>query len=122
MGEIISLIFTLVAPGLLIWLPVLLIIGYLLKHATSFPNEFIGVVLLISAVVISVLYGIGITDSNTAGRWSTVLIAYGIGQGFLLTFASVFVYDVIHGAAKYIKRKQESRKQKAQEVSNAAEA
>ncbi len=118
MGEIISLVFSLIVPGLLIWLPVLMIIGYLLKHATGFPNEFIGLVLLAAAIIISLLYGIGATADSSVGRWVTVFIAYGLGQGFLLTFATVFIYDVIHGVAKFIKRKKAIKSIKKSEVEN----
>lgn len=123
LGEIISLIFTLIAPGLLIWLPVLIIVGYLLKHATRFPNEFIGMVLLATAVVIALLYGIGATASETgAEKWVTIIVAYGLGQGFLLTFSTVFVYDVIHGAIKFIKRRKEAKEAKKEVTADEATA
>ena len=105
-GEIISLVFSLIVPELLIWIPVLLIVGYLLKHATSFPNEFIAILILVLAVIIAALYGIGVTTAkHGAGRWITAFAAYGLGQGFLLTFSTVFIYDVMHGIHKYTARK-----------------
>lgn len=122
LGEIISLIFTLIAPGLLIWLPVLIVAGYLLKHATKFPNEFIGMVLLVVSVVIALLYGVGATAGTGVERWVTVLVAYGLGQGFLLTFSTVFVYDVVHGALKFIKRKKEEKAEKKEAAVNEVSA
>ena len=116
-GILSFLVLDVIAPGLAVWLPVIMLIGYLLKHGTKFPNEFIAPMLFAVSAVLASLYGIGATAGMpTAGRVLTVILAYGFGQGFILTVTTVFVYDTIHGVAKFISRKrQEAEERKAAE-------
>lgn len=96
----------LIPAGLLIWIPVLIVIGYLLKHGTSFPNGLITVALFGISAVVSVIYGYGATEGMTTPlRVSEVLLAYGLGYGFLLAVSAVFLYDAVHGAMKHIRQK-----------------
>ena len=118
MEIVFSTIFALIAPELLIWLPVLMVGGCLVKHSTKYPNEFIGALILVAAMIIAFCYGIGITAGESGvHRWLIAGIAYGIGQGFLLCFSTVFCYDVIHGVLKYAKRKMEAKQEVANETS-----
>ncbi len=111
------LVLDVIAPGLAIWLPVLMLVGYLLKHGTKFPNEFIAPMLYAVSAVLASLYGIGATAGmSTPGRIFMIVVAYGLGQGFILTITTVFVYDTIHGVAKFVARKkQEAVARKAAE-------
>lgn len=105
-----EILFGLIPPGLLVWIPALIVVGILLKHGTSFPNGCIAITLLLISMVISALYGIGATEGmSKAYRVTEVLVAYGLGYGFLLAVSAVFIYDAIHGAAKQI-RERKARK------------
>ena len=106
----IELLFSLIPPGLAIWIPVLIVIGYLLKHGSAFPNGFIALALFGIAAAVSVIYGYMATEGMaTPLRVSEVLIAYGLGYGFLLAFAAVFFYDTVHGAMKQIRKRNGGR-------------
>ena len=101
-----ELILSLIPPGLLIWIPVLIVIGYLLKHGTSFPNGLITMALFGISAIVSAIYGYGATEGMaTPIRMTEVLLAYGLGYGFLLAVSAVFLYDAVHGAVKHIRQK-----------------
>lgn len=127
MESIITVIFSLVSPGLIIWIPVLIITGAFLKKATSFPNGFIAPALFVEAFLIAALYGYGATAGRAiAERIAEAVIAYGIGQGFMLTVTAVFAYDIVHGAMKHIaaireKKGQENPKEETAVMSDTAE-
>ena len=110
MESIITVIFSLVSPGLIIWIPVLIITGAFLKKATSFPNGFIPYALFAEAFLIASCYGIGATNGRPiAERLAEAVIAYGAGQGFMMTVAAVFAYDAVHGAMKFIKARRQKK-------------
>ena len=103
----IELILGLIPAGLLIWIPVLIVIGYLLKHGTTFPNGLITLALFGISAVVSVIYGYGATEGMaTPLRATEIILAYGLGYGFLLAVSAVFLYDAVHGAMKHIRQKQ----------------
>ena len=107
---IIEIILNLIPPGLLIWIPVLIVIGNLVKHGTDFPNDYIAVVLFGIAMVVSIVYGIGATEGMIAPfRVVEILLAYGLGYGFLLSTSAVFLYDAVHGALRHRKAKKEEK-------------
>ena len=102
----IEIILSLIPAGLLIWVPVLIVIGYLLKHGTRFPNGFITVALFGVSAVVSAIYGYGATEGMEMPlRATEVLLAYALGYGFLLAITAVFLYDAVHGAMKHIREK-----------------
>ena len=107
---IIEIILNLIPPGLLIWIPVLIVIGNLVKHGTDFPNDYIAVVLFGIAMVVSIVYGIGATEGMIAPfRVVEILLAYGLGYGFLLSTSAVFLYDAVHGALRHRKAKKDEK-------------
>ena len=105
-----ELILGLIPAGLIIWIPVLIVIGYLLKHGTSFPNGFIAIALFLISAIVSAVYGYGATEGMaTPLRVSEIFLAYGLGYGFLLAVSAVFIYDAVHGMLKQIRLRKERK-------------
>lgn len=105
-----GMITMLVVPELLVWVGVLIVAGLMLKHMTRFPNGFIWLALFSLSFLIAAGYGV----TRTAGepltlRLPEVLLAYGVGQGFLLTMQAVLAYDAVHGTAKVIRSFRDKR-------------
>lgn len=99
-----NMILSVVPAGLIVWVPVLIIIGYLLKHGTSFPNGFITLMLFAISAAVSAAYGFFDTEGMAAPmRALEVILAYGLGYGLLLAMLATFLYDSVHGAVKHIR-------------------
>lgn len=104
MGEPISIFSLILDNALLIWMPVLILIGFCIKHGTKIPNGYIALIIMALSVIISTLYGLTVT-SDAGLPFSEVFVLYGLGQGFILSIATVYVYDVVHGIIKNHKKK-----------------
>ena len=111
-----ELIFRLIPPGLLVWIPALIVLGILLKHGTNFPTDLIAIVLFAISAAVSALYGLVATEGmSTPLRITEVLVAYGLGYGFLLAVSAVFIYDTVHGVMKQI-RERKAKKTEAEHM------
>lgn len=100
MIELASLVLGIIPGGLLVWIPVLIVIGYLLKHGTAFPNGLITITLFAIAVAVSAVYGFMDTDGMALPFRVAEILAYGAGYGFLVAGAAVLAYDSVHGIIK----------------------
>ena len=116
-----ELIFRLIPPGLLVWIPALIVLGILLKHGTNFPTDLIAIVLFAISAAVSALYGLVATEGmSTPLRITEVLVAYGLGYGFLLAVSAVFIYDTVHGVMKQI-RERKAKKTEAEHMTSMKE-
>lgn len=94
--EILSLVTILVDDRLLMWLPVIMVFGWIIKHKTRIPNGFIPTILLLLSVGIGSAYGWQMSNKGGIALAEAIAI-YGFGQGFILAFAAVFSHSAVHG-------------------------
>lgn len=94
MAEVLLMLSYVCAKELLMWVPFLLIIGYLLKHYTTLSNAYIPYIETGLGLLIGVLYG-GLIVRGIKG-----VIMYG-AQGLVLGFISISLYDAVHGITKH---------------------
>lgn len=78
--------------------PLLIIVGYLVKHYTTIPTMYIPYLEIVSGLVIGIVYGL------TCGEGWHSIFMYG-GQGVVLGAVSISLYDAIHGTACHIHNK-----------------
>ena len=88
--------------GVLTVAAVLAIIGSVLKYRTGTSNELI--CLIVSIAGIAVWIACGVIMERGAG-FLTLLWDYGLKRGLLSAGFSVWIWDLIHGTAKYAKNK-----------------
>ena len=88
--------------GVLTVAAVLAIIGSVLKYRTGTSNELI--CLIVSIAGIAVWIACGVVIDRGAG-FLTLLWDYGLKRGLLSAGFSVWIWDLIHGTAKYAKNK-----------------
>lgn len=79
-----------VEPGLLGLVPVLIFLGYVIKHATRLPNRFIPLILTAIGVFLCTLTTV--VQLNPVGGWRDAMSAAltGITQGVLVAAAAVY--------------------------------
>lgn len=88
--------------GVLTVAAVLAIIGSVLKYRTGTSNELI--CLIVSIAGIAVWIACGVVIDRGAG-FLTLLWDYGLKRGLLSAGFSVWIWDLVHGTAKYAKNK-----------------
>lgn len=88
--------------GVLTVAAVLAIIGSVLKYRTGTSNELI--CLIVSIAGIAVWIACGVVMERGAG-FLTLLWDYGLKRGLLSAGFSVWIWDLVHGTAKYAKNK-----------------
>lgn len=94
MTEILLILSYICSKEMLMCIPLLLIVGYLIKHYTTIPNVYLPYIETGMGLAIGLIYGGLITKG-----WNNVIM-YG-GQGVVLGFISISLYDAVHGVAKH---------------------
>ncbi len=94
MAEVLLILSYICAKELLMSVPLLLIVGYLIKHYTTLPNVYIPYIETGLGLIIGLLYG-----GLVVGGFKNVIM-YG-GQGLVLGFISISLYDAVHGITKH---------------------
>ena len=93
MAEALTILGLICSSHMIMFVPLLIIVGYLLKHYTTMPNKFIPFVETGLGMAIGVLYAVtGRPEENIV----TGIIMYA-GQGIVLGFSSIAIYDALHG-------------------------
>ena len=103
MAEFFSVLTYIIDKPLLYWAPFICFAGMIVKHLTDFPNEFIPEFVIILSMVVATVYA-----GTVLPAWQAV-IEYGFGQGIFLGVMSCSVYDIFHGAIKYLIKKMRFR-------------
>lgn len=96
MAEFFTVLTYIIDKPLLYWAPFICFSGMIVKHLTKFPNEFIPEFVIILSMVVATVYA-----GTVLPAWQA-LIEYGFGQGIFLGVMSCSVYDIFHGAVKYL--------------------
>lgn len=99
MGEVISILSMVVDRTLLYWTPFICLFGYIVKHMTRIPNEFLPEIVIFISMAIATIYA-----GQVLPAWQSV-VEYGIGQGLFLGIIACSLYDILHGAIKYLIKK-----------------
>ena len=94
MTEILLILSYICSKEMLMCVPLLLIVGYLIKHYTIIPNVYLPYIETGMGLAIGLIYGGLITKG-----WNNVIM-YG-GQGVVLGFISISLYDAVHGVVKH---------------------
>ena len=94
MAEVLLILSYICAKELLMSVPLLLIVGYLIKHYTTLSNVYIPYIETGLGLIIGLLYG-----GLVVGGFKNVIM-YG-GQGLVLGFISISIYDAVHGITKH---------------------
>lgn len=94
MTEILLILSYICSKEMLMCVPLLLIVGYLIKHYTTIPNVYLPYIETGMGLAVGLLYGGLITRG-----WNNVIM-YG-GQGVVLGFVSISIYDAVHGVIKH---------------------
>lgn len=81
------------------WMPILWTVGWVIKHKTAIPNSMISVIIYALALIRAGIYGYTVYLTQPMPLWEALAV-YGLGQGSVLAFASVFLYDTAHGIIK----------------------
>ena len=84
------------APQLISYVPFLIMLGYLAKHYTRFPNRYLPLMETVVGAVIGVLYGVCSSLNGDLNMVSAVTM-YG-SQGVVLGFSSISIYDCLYNA------------------------
>lgn len=93
MAEVLLILSYICSKQMLMCVPVLLIVGYLVKHYTTIPNAYIPYIECAIGLVIGVLYG------GLIAKGFINIFSYG-AQGLVLGFISISLYDAVHGVVK----------------------
>ena len=94
MAEVFLILSYICAKEMLMCVPILLIIGYLIKHYTTLPSASIPYIETGLGLIMGILYG-GLVVGGLKG-----VVLYG-GQGIVLGFISISLYDAVHGVIKH---------------------
>lgn len=94
MADIVAILSLICSKEMLMLVPMMIIIGYLLKHYTKFPNGYIPIIEMSMGLVLGVAYAVAF---NPEGNIVASISMYG-GQGLVLGFVSISIYDAVHGA------------------------
>lgn len=94
MTEILLILSYICSKEMLMCVPLLLIVGYLIKHYTTIPNVYLPYIETGMGLAVGLIYGGLITKG-----WNNVIM-YG-GQGVVLGFISISLYDAVHGVVKH---------------------
>ncbi len=94
MAEVFLILSYICAKEMLMCVPILLIVGYLIKHYTTLPNAYIPYIETGLGLLFGILYG-----GLVVGGFKNVVL-YG-GQGVVLGFISISLYDAVHGIVKH---------------------
>ncbi len=94
MAEVLLILSYICAKEMLMCVPILLIVGYLIKHYTTLSNVYIPYIETGLGLLIGLLYG-----GLIVGGFNNVIM-YG-GQGLVLGFISISLYDAVHGITKH---------------------
>ena len=105
MAEILLILSYICAKEMLMCIPLLLIVGYLLKHYTDVPNGYIPYIETGMGLALGLIYG-----GVFVGGFNNVIL-YG-GQGCVLGFISITIYDAVHGVVKHNCTSEVSMKEK----------
>ena len=89
--------------ALLSWVPALVLLGYAVKHCTAFPNQLIPLIEVASGAIVGVLFGIVTGGGNVLD-----VVCYA-GQGALIGIIAIALYDMVHGAIKEWKTRQNDK-------------
>lgn len=103
MSELISTLVLFINETLLYWVPALVLLGYAVKHCTAFPNQLIPLIEVASGAIVGVLFGI-----VTGGENALDVVCYA-GQGALIGIIAIALYDMVHGAIKEWKTRQNDK-------------
>ena len=93
MAEIMAILSLICSKEMLMLVPLMIIVGYLLKHYTKFPNGYIPVVEMALGLVLGIAYAVSF---NPEENLVLSMSMYG-GQGLVLGFVSISIYDAVHG-------------------------
>ena len=104
MTELISTLVLFINETLLYWVPALVLLGYAVKHCTSFPNQLIPLIEVASGALVGILFGLVTGGGNVLD-----VICYA-GQGALIGIIAIALYDMVHGAIKEWKSRQSDKK------------
>lgn len=94
MADIVAILSLICSKEMLMLVPIMIITGYLLKHYTKFPNGYIPVIEMSMGFVLGIIYAVAF---NPEGNIVASISMYG-GQGLVLGFVSISIYDAVHGA------------------------
>ena len=94
MAEILLILSYICSKEMLMCIPLLLIVGYLIKHYTTIPNAYLPYIETGMGLAVGLIYG-----GLIAKGWNNVIM-YG-GQGVVLGFISISLYDAVHGVIKH---------------------
>ena len=82
-----------IRPELLVLVPVLLILGAILKRAQAVPDKFIPAILGLAGVLVAGLSVFANSPLGTAGDWLTAILTAFV-QGVLCAGAAVYVNQI----------------------------
>lgn len=82
-----------IRPELLVLVPVLLILGAILKRAQAVPDKFIPAILGLAGVLVAGLSVFANSPLGTAGDWLTAILTAFV-QGVLCAGAAVYINQI----------------------------
>lgn len=100
-------LYQLINPDYAVFIPLLLLLGAILKHTTKKPNDLIPIVLVVCSVLLCSTWGFFTSPYEGLARWFAAFFVSGIAQGVLVASTAITMHASVHGASKYNKRKKE---------------
>lgn len=88
-----------IRPEVIVLIPVLYIIGLILKSASAIPDKYIPLLLGLFGVLFCLMY---MAATMTLGTWQEILlfVFVGLTQGFLVAGAAVFANQIYKQGTK----------------------
>ena len=108
MTEIVAILSLICSKEMLMLVPLLIIVGYLLKHYTDFPSGYIPIVEISLGLILGIVYAVSFDPEKNI----MASVAMFGGQRAVLGFVSISLYDVIHGAVCHHNTPKEEKMEK----------
>jgi FtsH-binding integral membrane protein len=108
---------TWIRPNFAFLVPLLILLGLILKYRTKLTNSIIPVILYIVAFFLAMIWGFCTSQYEHAALWFDAIIRAGVVQGFVVTALAVMTYSAYHDTGKVVKKfkdeKEKIKKEKA---------
>lgn len=99
-----------IRPNFGFLVPLLVLIGLILKYRTKLTNSLIPVILYIVAFFLAMIWGFCTSQYENAALWFDAIIRAGVAQGFVVTAISVMTYSMYHDTGKFVKKFKDEKK------------
>ena len=108
---------TWIRPNFTFLVPLLILLGLILKYRTKIINSLIPVILYIVAFILAMIWGFCTSQYENSALWFDAIIRAGVVQGFVVTAVAVMAYSSYHDTGKFVKKfkdeKEKIKKEKA---------